>query len=416
MKNYGNQKKRRGRYGNQLVNCDFLVIGGGIIGINTARELKNMFSDSKVILIEKEKDCGLHASGRNSGVLHAGFYYSPDSLKAKFTRLGNKLLTEYCETKNIAINKCGKLVVTKDSSELMYLDELLKRGRDNGIEVEEITEDEAKRIEPRAKTHKRALFSPTTSTVDPIKVVHAMKQDAIDRGTEIHSGVGFIKKQAEGILTSAGVYHAGYIVNCSGLYADRIALEFGFSEKYRILPFKGLYLYSDEPAGAIRTNIYPVPDLRNPFLGVHFTVTVDGKIKIGPTAIPAFWREQYGMFENFKISELLEIVVREMGLFVNSNFEFKRLAYEEIRKYSRQHMVSLASQISEGIKEENYRKWGKPGIRAQLLDIKEKKLQMDFVLEGDDKSMHVLNAVSPAFTCSIPFSQYICREIQSRIN
>lgn len=399
-----------------MIYSDFLVIGGGIVGINTARELKRMFSDSKVILIEKEKDCGLHASGRNSGVLHAGFYYSPDSLKAKFTRLGNKLLTEYCETREIAINKCGKLVVTKDSSELKYLDELLKRGRNNGIELEEITEDEAKKIEPRAKTHRRAIFSPTTSTVDPVKVVQAMKLDVINEGTEIHSGVSFIKRKAKGILTSAGVYHTGYVVNCSGLYADRIALEFGFSERYRILPFKGLYLYSDEPAGAIRTNVYPVPDLRNPFLGVHFTVTVDGKIKIGPTAIPAFWREQYGIFENFKISELFEIMIREMGLFVNSNFEFKRLALEEIRKYSRQHMVSLASHLAEGIKEEHYRRWGRPGIRAQLLDIKEKKLQMDFVLEGDDKSMHVLNAVSPAFTCSIPFSQYICKEIHSRLN
>ncbi len=125
---------------------DFLVVGGGIIGINIARELKRMFSDSRVVLIEKEKDCGLHASGRNSGVLHAGFYYSPDSLKANFTRLGNKMLTEYCEAKNIAINKCGKLVVAKDKSDHMFLDELLKRGKDNEIELQEITEDEARMI------------------------------------------------------------------------------------------------------------------------------------------------------------------------------------------------------------------------------------------------------------------------------
>jgi L-2-hydroxyglutarate oxidase LhgO len=135
-----------------MILSDFLVIGGGIIGINIARELKKIFSDSKVILIEKEKECGLHGSGRNSGVLHAGFYYSPDSLKAKFTRIGNKLLTEYCEAKNIAINKCGKLVVAKDSSEIKSLDELFKRGKINGIDLEEVTEDEAKKIEPRVKT------------------------------------------------------------------------------------------------------------------------------------------------------------------------------------------------------------------------------------------------------------------------
>lgn len=416
MKNYGIQGRPHGKYGDQMTSSDFLVIGGGIIGINIARELKKIYSDSKVILIEKEKECGLHGSGRNSGVLHAGFYYSPDSLKAKFTRLGNQLLTEYCETKGIAINKCGKLVVAKDPDELNSLDELFKRGKANGIRLEEITEHEAKEIEPRVKTFGRALFSPTTSTVDPAEIMQMMKRDASNEGVAIHSDVCFIRKNAKNILTSKGIYQAGYIVNAAGLYADKIALEFGFSERYRILPFKGLYLYSNEPAGAIRTNIYPVPNLQNPFLGVHFTVTVDGKIKIGPTAIPAFWREHYNGMDNFKFSEIAEIIIRELGLFASSGFDFKRLAFEEIRKYSSSRMVSLASSLIKDIKEENYNKWGKPGIRAQLLDIKEKKLEMDFVVEGDDKSMHVLNAVSPAFTCSIPFSQYICNEIQSRLN
>ncbi|MBI5665324.1 MAG: L-2-hydroxyglutarate oxidase [Nitrospirae bacterium] len=399
-----------------MKSADFVVIGGGIIGVNVARELKKIYPDSKVVLMEKEKECGLHASGRNSGVLHAGFYYSSDSLKARFTRTGNKLLTEYCEAKNIAINKCGKLVVAMDSSELKSLDELFKRGKLNGIDLEEVSEEEAKRIEPRVKTCGRALFSPTTSTVDPMEVMQAMKHDAVSEGVGIHSDVCFIKKRSQDIFTSKGAYRAGYIVNAAGLYADKIALEFGFSEKYRILPFKGLYLYSNEPAGAIKTNIYPVPNLKNPFLGVHFTVTVNGKIKIGPTAIPAFWREHYGGLENFKLSEMAEILMREAGLFASSGFDFKRLALEEIKKYSSERMVSLASALIEDIKKENYNKWGKPGIRAQLLNIKERKLEMDFVLEGDDKSMHVLNAVSPAFTCSIPFSQYICKEIQSRLN
>lgn len=416
MRNYGTQGKPRGKYGKRVNSSDFIVIGGGIIGLNVAREIKKIYSDAKVILIEKEKECGLHASGRNSGVLHAGFYYSSDSLKAKFTRTGNKLLTEYCEAKGIAINKCGKLVVAKDSSELKSLDELFKRGKINGIDLEEVSEAEAKKIEPRVKTYGRALFSPTTSTVDPSEVMQAMKLDAISEGVEIHSGNRFIKKRAKDIFTSGGVYSAGYIVNAAGLYSDQIALEFGFSEKYRILPFKGLYLYSDEPAGAVRTNIYPVPNLKNPFLGVHFTVTVNGKIKIGPTAIPAFWREHYQGLENFSLSEMAEILMREAGLFVSSGFDFKRLALEEMRKYSSERMVSLASVLIDDIKKENYNKWGKPGIRAQLLDIKERKLEMDFVLEGDDKSMHVLNAVSPAFTCSIPFSQYICKEIQSNLN
>jgi L-2-hydroxyglutarate oxidase LhgO len=212
-----------------------------------------------------------------------------------------------------------------------------------------------------------------------------------------------------------GAYDSGYIVNAAGLYADHIARDFWFSEHYRILPFKGLYLYSNEPPGTIRTNIYPVPDLRNPFLGVHATVTAQGKAKIGPTTIPAFWREQYESFGNFKLSELVDVLVRQAGLFLFSEFDFKRLAFEEIQKYSRTHLVKLATSLMEGITPERFETWGKPGIRAQLLDTKKRKLEMDFVLEGDSRSMHVLNAVSPAFTCSLPFAEHVCQQIRAHL-
>ena len=268
--------------------CDFLVIGGGVIGLSIARELRRRQPTARVTLIEKEPVCGAHGSGRNSGVLHAGFYYTPDSLKAKFTRLGNERLTAYCEQKSIALNRCGKLVVAKDAADLPSLDELLRRGRANGIALDELTEAEARKIEPRVKTHERALFSPRTSTVNPLSVVKAMQEDAQREGVIIGLGNGYLERHARGVRTNEGLMEAGYVVNAAGLYADRIALDYGFSKKYRILPFKGLYLYSDEPAGAFRTNIYPVPDLRNPFLGVHFTITSDGKAKIGPTAIRRF--------------------------------------------------------------------------------------------------------------------------------
>lgn len=157
-----------------LITTDFLVVGGGVIGINIARELKKRYPTSKVTLIEKEASCGMHASGRNSGVLHAGFYYSPDSLKAKLTRDGNAQLTAYCEEKQISLNRCGKLVVAKDATDLTALDELLKRGKANGITLEGLDEQGAKKIEPRVKTYQRALFSPTTSTVNPNAVLQAM--------------------------------------------------------------------------------------------------------------------------------------------------------------------------------------------------------------------------------------------------
>lgn len=395
--------------------CDFLVLGGGVVGLSIARELRRRRKDTRVLLIEKEPSCGAHASGRNSGVLHAGFYYSPDSLKAKFTRLGNERLTAYCDEKRIPLNRCGKLVVAKDATDLSPLDELLRRGQINGIELQAITETEAKSIEPRVKTYQRALFSPRTSTVNPLRVIEAMQEDAIREGVEIQCGTAYRGRETGTVRTNHDRIEAGYVVNAAGLYADKIAMDYGFSEKYRILPFKGLYLYSDEPPGAIRTNIYPVPDLRNPFLGVHFTITADGKAKIGPTAIPALWRENYEGMGNFNFGELVEVASRGLGLLTGAGFDFRRLAMEEITKYSRSKMVSLASVLAEGVEKRNYYKWGRPGIRAQLLDITKKQLEMDFVLEGDNRSMHVLNAVSPAFTCSLPFASHVCDQIDKAV-
>ncbi|GIW53547.1 MAG: aminobutyraldehyde dehydrogenase [Gemmatimonadales bacterium] len=395
--------------------CDFLVIGGGIIGIATALELKRRFSDCAVTVIEKEARCGLHASGRNSGVLHAGFYYTADSLKARFTREGNRELTEFCLERGLPLNRCGKLVVARDESELAGLDELLRRGRANGVTLECLSAEEARRIEPRVKTFERALFSPNTSTVDPKAVLEALLRDAASLGVAIRTGVEYRGRWDGGVITSGGKLSAGYVVNAAGLYADRVALDFGFSEQYRILPFKGVYLYAD-PGESLRVHVYPVPDLRNPFLGVHFTVTVDGRVKIGPTAIPAFWREHYRGWENFKLRESLEILRREAGLFLRNDFGFRRLALSEIRKYFRQHLVRLASELVEGVDQRRYRHWGESGIRAQLLDLKARKLEMDFRLEGDDRSFHVLNAVSPAFTCAFPFSRYVVDRIAGLLN
>jgi L-2-hydroxyglutarate oxidase LhgO len=394
---------------------DFLVIGGGVIGINIARELKHRYPDAKVALIEKEPRCGLHASGRNSGVLHAGFYYTADSLKARFTREGNRLMTQYCEHHGIPLNKCGKLVVARDASDLPFLDELLQRGRNNGVTLHSISADDVQAIEPRALTYERALYSPTTASVDPVAVMQSMEQAAQRDGVQIQCGVQYLSRQGDKLLTSSGSYQAGYVVNAAGLYADRVARDFGFSERFRILPFKGLYLYSEEPPGALRTNIYPVPDLRNPFLGVHFTVTVDGHIKIGPTAIPAFWREQYNGYTHFRFSECLDILKREASLMAFSHFDFKRLALQEIRKYSRSQMVRLAAHLAKGVQKDHYLRWGKPGIRAQLVNVKERRLEMDFVIEGGDRSMHILNAVSPAFTCCISFSRFVCDHIAKQL-
>ncbi|MGP0630164.1 L-2-hydroxyglutarate oxidase [Nitrospina sp. 32_T5] len=391
--------------------ADYVVIGGGVIGLSVARELKRRFPAARVVVLEKETRCGAHASTRNSGVLHAGFYYTADSLKARFTRDGNRRLTEFCEEHGLAIRKCGKLVVAKNESELEGLEELLRRARVNGVQLEPVTEDAAKKIEPRVRTCGRALFSPTTSTVDPSEVIDALEREVIDAGIELRLGEGFAEWRNGVVITEKESIECGYVVNSAGLQADSVAQQFGFSQHYRILPFKGLYLYSSEPAGALQTHIYPVPDLKQPFLGVHFTVTVDGRAKIGPTAIPAFWREHYGGFKNFKLREMADICLRQLSLALHSDFDFRRLALEEMKKQYAPYMVRQAARMARGVRPGQYKNWGAPGIRAQLVDLRGPSLVMDFLLEGDARSLHILNAVSPGFTCAFPFAEHVCDRI-----
>jgi len=394
---------------------DFLIVGGGVIGLCLALEARRRYPASRVTILEKEKHCGLHASGRNSGVLHAGFYYTADSLKARFTRDGNAAMTAYCQERGLRINRCGKLVVARDASDLSGLDELLRRAQTNKVDIHAISRQEAEEIEPRVRTYERALFSPTTSSVDPNEVMASLTKDAVNAKIEILTGTRYLGHGPAGIRTSKGTLTSGYVINAAGLYADRVAMDYGFSNDYRILPFKDLYLYVREDVAPIRTHIYPVPDLANPFLGVHYTLTADNKVKIGPTAVPAFWREHYSGFENFNPSELVEIVGREIGLFLRNDFGFRRLAIAELQKYSRTRMVRLAADLATNVRVQNYREWGKPGVRAQLFNIREHKLEMDFRYEGDRNSFHVLNAVSPAFTCSMPFSRYLFDQID-RLN
>lgn len=393
------------------MNADFLVIGGGIVGLNIACELKRRYADCSVLVLEKEPELAVHASGLNSGVLHAGFYYSADSLKARFCREGNALMRQHCEERGLRLNPCGKLIVAKNEGELAGLDELKRRGDANGVTLECVTEKEAKSIEPRVRTFERALFAPTTATVDPKEVTRSFGDVARELGVSVQLGSHYLGRSGGEILTSRGTIGAGYVVNAAGLYADRVGRDFGFSQSYRILPFKGIYLYSSEPPGAFRTNIYPVPELRNPFLGVHYTVAVDGRAKIGPTAIPCFWRENYEGIGRFRPDEFMETVSDELRLLMGAGFDFRRVAFEEGRKYWRPYLVAQAAELAEGVHLQDYREWRRPGIRAQLFHVPSRTLEMDYVLEGDERSMHVLNSVSPAFTSAIPFARYVCDQI-----
>ncbi|HHT9130595.1 MAG TPA: L-2-hydroxyglutarate oxidase [Candidatus Brocadiaceae bacterium] len=393
-----------------MITTDILIVGGGIVGLSIAREFNCRYPDIKITLLEKEAIVGCHASGRNSGVLHAGFYYTPDSLKAKFTVEGNKLLTEYCLKHNLAINRCGKIVVAKDEKEIEGLFELKRRGDKNGVDLEIIDEKQLAELEPNARTCNKALYSPRTSVVNPGEIVEHIAHSLKGKVNIIFNEKVIKRDDTATVRTNTLKIKFKHLINSAGLYADKVAHQFGIGHKYTLIPFKGLYMeYKD--CNLVQRHIYPVPNLGNPFLGVHFTKTVDGKVKIGPTAIPAFWRENYQGISNFKLSEFFEIFFTEAKLFCTNAFDFRSLTLEEIKKYNREYFIQQASYLVKKIDINKFGNYLNPGIRAQLLDKEEVKLVMDFVVEHGENSTHVLNAVSPAFTSAFSFSKYIVDKV-----
>ncbi len=387
---------------------DYLIIGGGIIGLSIAKAIIEKEPNARVCVIEKESSVAQHASGRNSGVLHAGFYYTSNSLKAKFTKDGNYELKKFCKEHNLELNECKKVVVAQNRDEVQTLKELYNRGITNGVEVELIDIKRLEEIDPNAKSIELALYSPSTATVNPKEVTQKLASILEKKGVEIILNCKYLKRSdSDEIITNKGNLKYKKLINASGLYADKIAKDFGFSKNYTIIPFKGVYLKYEGKDRVIKRNIYPVPNLKNPFLGVHYTITVDNTIKIGPTAIPAFWRENYKGFENFSILEMLNILFYESKLFLTNSFGFRDLAFNEIKKYSKKHLAKLATSLVKNIDNKEFNSWSTPGIRAQLLDINSLELVQDFVVESDKKTIHILNAVSPAFTCSFPFSKWV---------
>ncbi|MGW8268072.1 MAG: L-2-hydroxyglutarate oxidase [Longimicrobiales bacterium] len=394
---------------------DFLVVGAGIVGLTVARELKRRLPGASVLVIEKEGGVGRHSSGRNSGVLHAGFYYTADSLKARFARVGNLRMQEFCEAEGLPLLKCGKLVVARNEGELPQLQELVRRGEVNGVPVERVTEAEARKLEPRVRTHRFALFSPSTASVEPGAVMERLAQRAREEGIEVWLDAPFRGASEGRVETAGGPVSPGFLVNAAGIQADRVARAFGFAEGFTMLPFRGMYLEGERDAPPLSLHVYPVPDMRQPFLGLHFTVTALGKVKIGPTAAPALGRERYTPADGLDPKEALEILGWEASLFLRNSFGFRTLAAREARKLSRAHLVRMGGEMVEGVEARHFRRWGKPGIRAQLFNTRTRMLEMDFVYEGDDRSLHVLNSVSPAFTCAFPFAEHLVDEIERAV-
>lgn len=389
---------------------DILIVGAGIIGLTLARELLAQgYQD--IVIIEKEPLLGCHASGRNSGVLHAGIYYSPDSLKAQMCLRGNFLMREYCKQKGLPVLEKGKVIVARSESELPGLEELFRRATLNGAKVEMIDENQLAEIEPNAKTTGQALFSYHTAQVDPKIVLKSIQKDLAGSGkVKIVTNCSLQDlKGSHTAVTTGGNIDFSYFVNSAGAHCDRVAQAFGLGHNYRLIPFKGVYRKLKKTAPySVNGNIYPVPDIRNPFLGVHFTRSIYGDVYIGPTAIPAFGRENYGIIAGID-SESFSIALSDAVLFC-VNPKFRTVAVREPKKYIFPFFFRDAAKLVKRLRPEHIESCNKVGIRAQLVDWNTKEMVMDFLVHQDGNAVHILNPVSPAFTCSMELAKRLVQD------
>ncbi len=393
--------------------CDFLVIGAGVIGVSIARQLRSRYR-GKVIVIEKEPFPGLHASGRNSGVLHAGVYYKAATLKARLCVEGNRRMREYCRVKGIPVNAHGKVIVTRSPAELPVLQELYDRSCANGVRAELIDSGALKDVEPCARTVDRALYVKDTAVVNPQRVMDAVVGDAKKEGVIFHCSCRWYGHDGKNSgTTSRGTITYSHLVNCAGLFADQIAHSFDVGRHYRILPFRGqFYLLKPESRMRVHGNIYPVPDLRNPFLGVHFTRRPEGQVTVGPSALPLLGREQYRGIAGANVRDGMAMMKYLVTLFGHNRDHFRSMAWREMSKLFRSGFFYDAQQLGSGLEKGDLLPGKDAGIRAQLVDTRTAELVNDFVIEPGPRSTHVLNAISPAFTCSAPFSEYVVAQMK----
>ncbi len=391
---------------------DFLVIGAGIVGLTMALELKNRNPAQSVTVLEKEPMPGLHTSGRNSGVMHSGIYYPPDSLKAKVCTRGAIEMAEYCESRKLPLKKIGKILVPTKSEDIHQLDLLLARGKANRVVVEMLDEKNLKKLEPEVRSaNGKALFVEQTSVIDSKIVMSSLVKEVREKGIIIlcDGVLSDIDASKRTVKWNKSTINYGHVVNAAGLHADKIAHQFGSGLRYTLLPFKGLYWKLD-PLSKIKINhlIYPVPDLGVPFLGVHTTTNTEGVTYLGPTAVPAFGRENYNGIKGVSFGEFLRISALLTTQFTTGKDGFRKLAYQEGRRYFKPWFVEAAQALLPKLRSEHLLPCEKVGIRAQMLDKQTGHLVHDFLVESGVSSTHILNAISPAFTSAFPFARYIC--------
>jgi 2-hydroxyglutarate dehydrogenase len=395
--------------------CDLAVVGGGILGLAVAQEVLRRKPDTRVTLFEREAEVGAHQTGHNSGVLHAGIYYKPGSLKARLCVDGAQRMYAFCAEHSIPHERCGKVIVATDASELRGLDELEARGRANGVPgLRRIGPRELSEIEPHA-VGVAALHSPNTGIVDFGAVARALAAVARDAGAAVHTGceVTGLEQRNGGVVVrhTYGETHAAHAVVCAGAWSDRLAVAAGAPADPRIVPFRGAYLrLRPEARSLVRGLIYPVPDPQLPFLGVHLTKHITGEVWLGPTALMVGARDAYRLSR-----------VRAQDLWSTLTWpgtcrlvrRFRSTALAELRMAaSRRAFASACARYVPALRAEDV-VGGPAGIRAQAL-ARDGTLVDDFVINELDRTLFLRNAPSPGATSSLAIASHLVDQLEQR--
>ncbi len=395
---------------------DIAIVGAGCVGCSIAYHLASETS-LDICVLEKEHHLAEHQSGRNSGVLHPGFNYEPGSLKAQFATEGTKRMKEYFNDNNLPIDELGVVVVATDDEERARLNKIQQQADENGVETELLrSQDELRQYEPHAAGD-AALYCPEAASVDSQKYVYSLAGDTENRGVDFFMGyeVEAIHSTADThhIQTSTGTITSSYLVNAAGLYADRLAHEMDVGREYQIIPFRGEYYeLVPEKRDLVQSMIYPTPDPELPFLGVHYTRMTDDKVTIGPNAVLAFGREAYQNTQ-FDINELHETLDYKGFWKLFTSLKMINVGLNELNKsYRKEAFITAAQKLLPAVAPDDFRK-SYAGIRAQIVRD-DGALIKDPLIEHAPRSTHVLNAVSPGLTSSLPFGEHIADRVSDR--
>ena len=387
---------------------DVVIIGGGILGLSTAMQLLQRYKSGKIAVIEKESELAGHQTGHNSGVIHSGIYYRPGSWKSKFCVDGVRKLIEFCDANEIEYDRCGKAIIATDQSELGRLNDLYERGVANGVEgLEIIGPERLSEIEPHAYGI-QALWAPRTGIVDYVKVANAYASRFQELGGDIYldSAVSRISTGTgvQEILTDKGAIRGRHIINCAGLYADKVAEMMGEETNMQIVPFRGEYFtLKPDSQHLVKGLIYPVPDPRFPFLGVHYTRNIHGQVEAGPNAVLAWAREGYSKTD-IKLGESFNMI-RFPGFWKMSAKHWKTGVSEMNRSYRKNIFVRDLQKLIPSISGDDLAQGGS-GVRAQAV-ARDGSLLDDFNILQGNLAVHVLNAPSPGATSSLAIGEYI---------